>query len=230
MSGRWTLVESSVSLCVVVGGDIYQRYAEHLRISFYKYFFPTTQQAHFFIIPGEEGWPNGTMYRWHRLLENMPDTEYVFLCDADMRFEATVGGEIISDGVTLTFHPGFVGSLAHDLPFESRPQSSCYVPLEDRTFYFCGGFAGGKTKEVKRFANEIVKRIDDDVSRGIVPMWHDESALNKVANMWPDKINILDPSYCYPDNDIYYRTCVWRKTYKRKLVALDKEPHERASR
>ena len=61
------------------------------------------------MIPGEEGWPNGTMYRWHRLLENMPDTEYVFLCDADMRFESMVSHEIISDCVTVTLHPGYVG-------------------------------------------------------------------------------------------------------------------------
>jgi Glycosyltransferase family 6 len=92
-----------------------------------------------------------------------------------------------------------------------------------------GGFAGGPRKELKRFANEIVTRIDRDMSQDIVPRWHDESALNKVCTYWRD-LHILDPSYCYPDNDSYYLEHIWRTPYERKLVALDKTEGERANR
>ena len=181
------------------------------------------------MIPGEEGWPNGTMYRWHRLLENMPETDYVFLCDADMRFESLVTHEIISTSITLTLHPGYVGKKPHELPYESRTRSACYVHPSDRLFYFCGGFAGGPRKEIKEFANQIAARIDSDMSQGITPIWHDESALNRTAALWRD-ICILPPSYCYPDNDEYYKTHIWKQPYERKLVALDKKESERGNR
>lgn len=212
---------------MVVGGEVYERYAEDLRVSFFKYFFPSTKQAYFRIIHGEEGWPNGTLYRWHRLLESLPTTDYTFLCDADMRFESTVGSEIISDAITVTLHPGYVGLPNHQLPFERRSNSCCSVIYGDR--YFAGGFAGGPRKELKRFANEIVNRIDCDMAHGVVPKWHDESALNKVCTYWRD-LNILNPSYCYPDNDSYYIQHIWKGKYERKLVALDKTEGERGNR
>lgn len=219
---------ASVALCVVAGGEIYERYAKELRVSFYKYFFPSSKQAHFYIIKGAEGWPDGTMYRWHRLLENMPETDYVFLCDADMRFESTVGQEIVEDAITLTLHPGYVGLPAAHLPYERRLASCCSVRFGDR--YFAGGFAGGPRKQLKRFANEIVTRIDRDMSQGVVPRWHDESALNKVATVWDESFNVLNPSYCYPDNDSHYRANIWKEQYERKLVALDKSADERQGR
>lgn len=220
--------DCSVALCVVVGGRVYEHYAYQLRISFYKYFLPSFKKVSFHIINGEEGWPNGTMYRWHRLLENMPETDYVFLCDADMKFESTVGEEIISGNkITLTLHPGYVGQEPKSLPFERRLSSCCFVHWWDT--YYAGGFAGGPRKELKRFANEIAIRIDTDMDRGITPIWHDESALNKVASLWHD-IHTLSPSYCYPDNADYYIKSIWKEKYERKLVALDKTEGERGSR
>lgn len=215
----------SVTLCCVAGGEAYIKYAEGLAYS--STYFQPSNDVRFMVIPGEEGWPNGTMYRWHRLLENMPETDYVFLCDADMRFESKIGTEIIGDSITLTLHPGYVGKRPTEYPYEKRMESACYVPHGN--FYYCGGFAGGPRKDLKRFANGITSRIDFDVANGITPVWHDESALNKVADLWPD-LHILDPSFCYPDDDTHYRDHIWKVPYQRKLVALDKKEAERGNR
>lgn len=222
------MAEVSVTLCCVAGGDVYVRYARALEESARAHFLPGTRN-YFKFIPGQEGWPDGTMYRWHRLLENMPDTDYVFLCDADMYFENPVGPEILSRHITVTTHPGFVGKAAQELPYERRPASCCCVVPEDGAVYFAGGFAGGPTEEVKRFAGEIAARIDQDVANGIVPVWHDESALNKVASEWTE-LHVLDPSMCHPDQDEYYIEHIWPRRYERKLVALDKAEWERVGR
>lgn len=221
-------VNCSVTLCCVAGGDTYLRYAECLAESASRFFRPS-KSIEFLVIEGEQGWPNGTMYRWHRLLENMPDSSYVFLSDADMLFESKVGSEILSPHVTLTLHPGFVGRHPREFPYEKRVESVCHVDPIEGSLYFCGGFAGGPTKELKRFANEIVSRIDQDVSNGIIPVWHDESALNKAASVLRD-LHILDPSYCHPDEDEYYVRLVWGRQYPRRLVALDKRAEERVGR
>lgn len=222
------MAANSATLCVVAGGDIYKQYASLLRLSAEKHFSPC-RYNYFLLIEGEEGWPNGTMYRWHRLLENMPDTDYVFLSDADMLCEGHIGSEILSDSVTLTLHPGYIGRPPRLFPYEKREESACFVSPIEGSLYFCGGFAGGPIKEIKRFANEIVSRIDRDVANGITPVWHDESALNKAASLWPD-IHVLDPSYCHPDNDRYYVDQIWKRTYPRKLVAVDKSEEERVGR
>ena len=220
--------KSSVTLCCVVGGETYENYAARLEESYYRYFVPGFLNL-FQVIPGREGWPDGTMYRWHHLLENMPETDYVFMCDADMLIEAPIGSEILSPHVTVTLHPGYVDKLPSELPYEKRPSSSCFVPVEDQRRYYAGGFAGGPRQELKRFANYIVNLIDTDVAKGIVPVWHDESALNKAASVWRD-LHILDPSFCYPDNDAHYVRAIWKHRYERKIVALDKKVEERIGR
>lgn len=217
---------SSVALCVVAGGDIYRDYADRLVESAQEFFKPSDDVI-FRIIPGDEGWPDGTMRRYHHLLQNMPFADYVFLSDADMRFESEVGPEILSR-LTVTSHPGYVGQVAENLPHERRPESSCYVPLEEREHYFCGGFVGGAWFDMFCLAAMIAKRIDRDAANGLVPTWHDESALNKLMTIHEPEL-ILSPSYCYPDNDSWYQS-FWPERYERKLVALDKTAAERVGR
>jgi len=220
--------EPSVTLCCVAGGAVYVRYARHLEESAEALFTPGARNR-FELIAGEEGWPSGTMFRWHRLLENMPCTDYVFLCDADMRCEGPIGPEILSPHVTVTIHPGFVGVPADELPYERRPASSCRIPPGAGSTYFAGAFVGGPRAEVIRFATAVADLIDQDVRNGVTPVWHDESALNKVASIWSD-LHVLDPSMCYPDDDSEYVKRIWTRPYERKLVALDKAGWERAGR
>lgn len=217
---------ASVALCCVAGGQTYLDYADRLMESAQKYFKPSDDII-LRVIPGDEGWPNGTMYRYHHLAQNMPFADYVFLCDADMRFEAEVGPEILGR-FTATEHPGYVNRIPEDLPFEQRRESCCCVVPDENSRYYCGGFVGGLWVSMYVIASMISAMIDTDATAGITPIWHDESALNKILNRQkPHKT--LDPSYCYPDNDVWYQT-IWRKPYERKLVAIDKTAAERANR
>ena len=58
-------------------------------------FFRPTEEMMYTIIRGDEGWPNGTMMRYHHLLRELPDTDNVFMVDADMLFVAPIGDEVI---------------------------------------------------------------------------------------------------------------------------------------
>lgn len=222
---------ASTTLVVVVNGDAYIRYADQLFESAREFFHPT-ETVSFLMIEGHEGWPAATLYRWHHLLDHYPKTDYVFLTDADMRFEAEVGPEILPldslDGVTATQHPGYVMAAREELPYENRERSACYVEPWEGYRYFCGGFVGGSRRAVYNLACQIQTLIDRDEAEGIIPRWHDESALNRVLTSYPPDI-ILSPSYCYPDHDSWYRS-VWENEYERKLVAIDKTNAERGQR
>jgi hypothetical protein len=222
------MAEPSVTLVAVASPGLYHYFATDMLYTARRYFRPV-RRVNTAIIEGDEGWPEGTMFRHHHLLNNFPDSDYVFLIDADMRFEGEVGPEILSTGITATVHPGYVGMPPECLPFEDRPDSHCYVHDHLRHTYYCGGFVGGQHDDMHVLSSQIALRIDKDEAAQMVPVWHDESALNSILAINPPSLT-LSPAYCHPDQDGYYRQIVWTEDYPRKIVALDKTSNQRGAR
>jgi glycosyltransferase involved in cell wall biosynthesis len=226
-----------VSLIAVVNGDVYERYAQQLFDSAREHLRPPRSCPVLCLaLAGRSGWPDATMYRYHSVLEHQDEIPqgYVFMSDADMLFEGTVGPEILPDGpvsrrvLTATLHPGYVGRPRSELPYERRSESACAVAQGEGEAYYCGGFVGGTRAGFLELARRIAALIDEDARSGITPRWHDESALNRVlATRAPERI--LSPAYCHPDHDDAYRSS-WPEDYPRLLVALDKSSSERRAR
>lgn len=214
-------------LVTVINGEIYEKFAEDLFRSAAEFFRPT-KKVKLLMLQGHSGWPNATMYRWHHLRDAMPEADYVFMSDADMRFESHVGDEILPEvGIVATQHPGYVGITARDLPYERRMGSHCCIHAGGQRYY-CGGFVGGTREAMMGLAKKISAKIDLDQEIGLTPIWHDESALNRCLLSAPP-MKVLSPAYCYPDDDKYYKS-IWPELYERKLVALDKTEGERGER
>jgi hypothetical protein len=156
----------------------------------------------------------------------------VYLIDADARFEEPVGPEILPPrglGITATLHPGYVGRSRGELPYETEPESACFMAADEGSAYYCGGFWGGERMAMRITLGRIAQCIDIDVARGHIPRWHDESSLNRVMWSYPPDLE-LDPSYAHPDNDTYYREHVWMTDYPRRIVMLDKSAEVRGDR
>jgi glycosyl transferase family 6 len=219
----------SVLLVTVVSGEAYARYAKALGESADEFFHPHDKTG-FLVLEGREGWPDATMYRYHTLLTHqhrLSRFDHVFLSDADMRFEAPVGKEILAPLVGVE-HPGYVGRKPAELPFERNPLSRAHVPVKSGKVYYCGGFVGGETIQMLGLALAIRASINSDDAHGLTARWHDESHLNATFDFHPPDLT-LPPSFCYPDDDSGYVSW-WPKKYERKLVAVDKRPDERAGR
>lgn len=182
------------------------------------------------MIPGLSGWPEATMYRHHFLAAEMPETEYVFLIDADMLVESLVGPEILPEnGITATIHPGYPDSQPPILyPYERNPDSAAFVGYNEGNTYFCGGFIGGTREAMLSLCTQVSQIITLDVEQDICPVWHDESALNRVLINDPPEV-ILSPAYCCPQDSSYYET-IWPEKYLRKITALDKTQSVRGNR
>lgn len=219
-----------VTLVTVAGGPVYERYASELMQSAAKFFKPSPS-VRLQILNGIEGWPDGTLYRYHFLLRQFEFIrgEYVFLCDADMLFEAEMGPEILGNGITATLHPGYISAAREHLPYELRQKSGAYVEPWLGDHYYAGGFVGGRSERMLGMAREITTHIDHDRRNGVLAIWHDESHLNRYLANYPPAVT-LTPAYCHPDNDEYYRRTVWDEMYPRILVALDKTKEERGDR
>lgn len=144
-------------------------------------------------------WPMTTLLRFRMFLDHRQDIEkmdYLFYCDADMRFVDKVGEEVL--GTTVgTIHP-----LRYDTPlgmvdcYENRPESKAYLPPEQGQRYYMAAFFGGRTENFIDIATELAECIDTDLSRGIIAKWHDESHLNRYFADHPPSVE-LPPSYCY---------------------------------
>lgn len=145
------------------------------------------------------------------LLEKM---DYLYYCDADMKFVGVVGDEILSDRVA-TQHPGYYGRRGTP---ETRTNSLACVYPHEQMEYFAGGFNGGTSEEYLKMAEIISNNIDDDYRRGVIAIWHDESHMNRYfIDNKPTKI--LDPSYCCIEN---WMDC----PFGRRLLAIIKNHSE----
>lgn len=162
------------------------------------------------------GWPYDTLMRfamYDQLGDQLQNMDYIFACDADMRFVAYIGNEILGDLVG-TLHPGFVGYRG---TYETNSKSSAYVQDSEGTSYFAGGFHGGKKTEFLNMVHHITTQIQKDLLNNYIAIWHDESHLNRYFIDHSPTI-ILSPAYCYPPS--------WGLPYQPKLLALDKNHKE----
>lgn len=220
----------SAALVTVVSGDAYIDYARRMFETADRFFKPT-ERVELVMMDGPSGWPAATMMRYHVLSDNLPNTDFVFLIDADMRFEAEVGEEALPEGrfgLTATQHPGYVGKPRHELPYETRVESLCWVPEDAGAIYYCGGFIGGTRKAMLHLCDSVTLKIDFDLENGLTPAWHDESAVNSHLVAHPPSVT-LPPSYCHPDDSSWYETW-WPKRFERRIVAIDKSAEERGER
>ncbi len=164
-------------------------------------------------------WPYPTLLRYHAFTDNescLQDMDYVFYCDADMRFEGDVGEEILGD-LVATIHPGFWDKQPEffSQSYEKNPRSCAYMPPGMHgKHYYAGGFNGGRRERWLQMAREIRGWIDKDLENGIIAAWHDESHLNKYLTGNPPTVE-LDTSYCYQEE--------LDMPFPRRLVALKKD-------
>lgn len=161
-------------------------------------------------------WPWMTLGRYKIFSDShdeLSKMDYLYYCDADMRFVGVVGDEILSD-LVATQHPGYYGTKG--TPETNHSSLACVYPNEDMQ-YFAGGFNGGSSYEYLKMSKIISTNIDIDYSNGIIAIWHDESHMNRyLIDNKPTKI--LNPSYCYGES--------MNIPFERKLIALDKNHSE----
>jgi histo-blood group ABO system transferase len=159
------------------------------------------------------GWPFDTMHRYHIYYQNrelFKGQDYLFATDADMRFVGDIGDEILGERVA-TLHPGFIGQRGS---YETNPHSSACIGAGEGKYYFAGGFYGGSRDAFLHILRTNIHRIESDLDRSIIAVWHDESHWNRYCIDYPPTV-ILSPSYCYPES--------WNLPYPKKLLALDKD-------
>lgn len=224
--------------------QLYESFEKHVLINnekTYFYFTDDTNQVassnvKMFHAPAEP-WPLPTLFRYKYMLteearEELQKMDYLFYTDIDMLAINTIGDEILpvaeKEKLMATAHPGFY-KKGLGTP-EKRQISRAYIGRhEQRDYYVCGGFQGGRTEDYL-FAMKIMNdMIQDDYSKNIIPIWNDESIWNRFYVTNKQFYKILTPEYCYPEGKYRfpkmpnYHTIVGLTP---RLLALDKNHQE----
>ena len=238
-----------IGLCIVATGK-YISFVKPLLDSAQKYFCPQHVRTYFIFTDADQvtlepltqssyhdnivityqkrfGWPCDTLMRFSVYKEHkdlFAGMDYVFATDADMLFVDVEGDEILSDLVG-TNHPGFEKNKplwGSEPPYDRNPRSTAYIPFNEGSYYFAGGFYGGCTARFIQLVETLTNNILIDREKlNYIAIWHDESHLNRYFIDNPPTL-ILDRSYCYPENGEIkgYPAC------SPKLLALDKNHAE----
>lgn len=178
------------------------------------------------IIPTEhKTFPYASMDRFKHFSDNagrFNNEDYLYYCDVDSLFVHKVSTEILGDLVGVR-HCGYYNTTG---PYEPNNKSALYANPAIYRYYFGGGFSGGakdKYLELSRWCREM---IDKDIANGIMPIWHDETAINRYFLDHEPSI-ILSPSYHYPQSNIDYYKKKWAPdNFEPKILLLDKNHQE----
>jgi hypothetical protein len=155
------------------------------------------------------GWPYDTMMRFHMFLsieKKLKNTDFTFFFNSNIQFKKEVAEDILPDLKNSFFigvkHPGFFKLDPSDMPYERRKESNFYIQDSENLnkMYYQGCFNGGESQKWIEMCKILSYRIDGDLKNNIIPLWHDESALNWYFK--DIKLKSLDPEYSLPEQII----------------------------
>lgn len=121
--------------------------------------------------------------------------DYCYAIDADAYFAANVGKEIFFPLVAVRH----CAKINLPSTFETNPKSACFVPDNYTGPYLGGGFYGGESFWFYFMNKQMAQLLEKDAANGIIPLWHDESALNHFFYTNKQPRLLLNPSYHYPE-------------------------------
>lgn len=162
------------------------------------------------------GFPEDSLFRFDRFLEikdKLKDYDYTFFFNANMRFVAPVGEELLEERLTAVLHPGYFDKPEWRYPYERNKQSKAYIPAhEEHYHYYMGSLNGGRTEDYLALAETCSQHIHEDWEKGIVACYHDESHLNRYLR--EHRCKPLSPAYAYIEGK--------ELPFEPKILLLDK--------
>lgn len=169
-------------------------------------------------------WPFGTLLRFSIFLqreENIKECDYLFFFNADAEFVKPITEDMIlprkelGEDIVVVRHAGQYDKSPEEFTYDRNPDSLAYIPQGAGKIYVCGGVNGGTSEAYLRMCHTLADRIQDDLNRNVIALWHDESHLNKYILEY-DHYRLLTPSFTYPGQEW------WNIPFEPAIVIRDK--------
>ena len=192
--------------------NFYESAEQYLLPGFDKQYFVFTDAAtlegddtgRVHLVPQEAlPWPYPTLYRFrffHSIREKLAGFDYCFFFNANCRILQTITPAMLlpaeDEELVVTNHPYYWNQPAKKFTYERNPASAAYIPKGEGTVYAAGGLNGARTRDYLAFIDTCNHYVQQDEANGIIPVWHDESCLNRY--ILHRKVKVLHPGFLYP--------------------------------
>jgi hypothetical protein len=167
--------------------------------------------------------PYPTLHRFHFFSKYAKSLtqDYLAYIDADTLITSQIGTEILTPR-TVTQHCGYLNVIG---TFEDRPESAVYVDSTIARNYYGGGFYCLAKDSFFNMMDWCKDAIDYEERNARIPVWHDESAINKYFTL-VEPTRVLSPSYHYPENNPRIYASWEGQDFPCKILLLDKNHKE----
>lgn len=156
------------------------------------------------IFQDDMGWPGNTLFRFkffQKCKSEIQRYDYIFFFNGNTQFLQTISPEEIIPNEEESYLTGLSWNHIYKdkllFPYERNPLSKAYIPIGKGNYYYQGGLIGGRSQEFLILLDELSKNIDDDFSKGIIAINHDESHLNHF--FLNKRIKVLNAQYGRPE-------------------------------
>ena len=210
-----------------------------------KYFLPEHEKTYFLftdhqdldlpknVVPvhiENEVWPYITLKRYHYFCdqkETLKKFDYLYFMNANLIFQAPIGNEVLpssEQGLMVTIHPWYLSVQRERFTYETNQRSKAYIAPNEGRYYFMGSFNGGTSQAFLKLAEKIKEWTDIDLTNNVIPLWHDESMLNRYMIDYMNKKNplVLLPEYVVPgDMNLKYEGIKGILLDKKRELGMD---------
>lgn len=127
------------------------------------------------------GWPCNSLLRFKmfcRIKDRLSTNDYLFFFNANAQVVSPVSAQDILPE-DEDFSALCIETNPEKMSHEHRPESAACVPLGSAKYYYSGALNGGKAQSYLTLLETCNAIVDTDLSNGIMPIWHDESVINK---------------------------------------------------
>ena len=207
--------------CLYIATGRYTVFWKDFYLSTEKYFLPSMDKDYFVFTDNDHidfesnpnvfsiyqkklGWPYDTMMRFDIFLtqeEKLQKYDYIFFFNANLEIKSLINEDVLpsqaNDGIVVCQHPGFYNKSPEQFTYDRNPKSTAYIPMQEGKYYVAGGLNGGLAKSYLELCHQCSEMIHHDLDNNIIPLWHDESIINKyIIGKNP---LVLDCRYLYPE-------------------------------
>lgn len=153
------------------------------------------------------GWPYNTLLRFQMFLKiktELQKYDYIFFANGNAVLKQELNENFINyrKEIITIVHPGIYGTPKSKLPLERNTKSGAYVKYGEEGMYVQGAFIGGKAQSFLSMAEKLNCLILEDIRKGIIAIWHDESFLNKYIINRKD-VQIMGRQYLYYEEYVF---------------------------
>jgi hypothetical protein len=198
--------------------DFFKTFEEKFLENTEKHYFVFTEQEHIY---GEDlcdrvhrkyleakPWPLITLLRFHTFCsveDELRKFDYIYffnsnvICKGKVLEQEFLPDKSKGERIAVTSHPGYFRLKSRYVgSYDRNPKSKAYVPYNVSGDAVIGALIGGTSEGFLEMSRTLKARIDNDLQRGVIAKWHDESHLNRYI-IGRNDYKLLSPSFYYPE-------------------------------